>query len=457
MGMIGILREYLGTRAGAAAVWFGLTVPIVVSSVGLSVDVGQAYLTRERLSRSLDAAALAAAGIATDDTDVIEEKVNDFIQANYPEGKVGFSTKVDITENTHDRLGVRAYAEYKPAFAGIFGKDVVEVTVDTEVTKEVKAIEVVLVMDVTGSMGTKTNNKTRIDSLKDAAKLFVNTMFSRVKDENMVKIGLVPFSSSVNVGPYGLGKTLSGANYGTKFVNNPTNMAYSITDNNEWGGCIVEGASPNDERDHSGPWDMYRYCRTATGTPTNSRIKDCDPRNNNDRYTSNHQNLNCPRVPVMPMTNKKADLLTSINSLVAAGNTYINVGLVWGYRMISPEYPFEEGVSWTNEDWKKAVILMTDGVNEHHPSYSAYGPSATANMSNTKLNNRMLNVCDELREKNVLVYTITFDKGVSTATKKMFQECATTPAMWYDAPTDQKLQEVYKTIAQELANMHLSK
>ena len=100
---------------------------------------------------------------------------------------------------------------------------------------------------------------------------------------------------------------------------------------------------------------------------------------------------------------------------------------------------------------------MTDGVNEPSSYYSVYGPSSGSGITATKLNNRMLDVCDELKSKNVLIYTITFDNGVNAATKSLFQECATQPSMWYDAPSDDKLQEVYLTIAKELANLHLSK
>lgn len=454
MGILKILRDYTKNNLGVAAIWFGMTVPMVISAVGVSLDVGQTYLVRERLSHAIDAAALAAAGSASEDPAYVEDRVNDFIEANYPPDKVGFTIDVNV-ENYANTLSVNATARLDTAFLKVVGKEYVDVVVETEVTKEVKAIEVVLVMDVTGSMATKNAGVARIDSLKSAAKLFVKTMFERIEDKKDLKIGLVPFSGSVNVGTYGLGKTPGGLTYDTAFMSNPLNLQYfdplsksspSNSEKKRWWGCVLEGATPTDTQDHGGPWNMYRYCRNS------SDVVKCDSTN-----ATNDANIGCPRTSITPLTNVRTELDTSIGKLEAVGSTYINVGLVWGHRMISPEYPFQEAEPWSDPDWKKAIVLMTDGVNEVNANYSAYGLSSAASMTNTKLNNRMLDVCDDLRNKKVLVYTITFDKGVSSDTKKLFEKCATHPNMWHDAPDGTKLQEVYLTIAKELANLHISK
>lgn len=445
------LKNFARDHKGTAAVWFGLTVPVVVSAVGLSVDMGQTYLMRERLAQALDAAALAAAGTPTDTQEELEDKVRDFIAANYPEDKVGFYTNVEVQE-TQDTLYVQAWAELRPAFMGIFGKERIEVSVEAEVTKEVKALEVVLVMDVTGSMGTSRNGKTRLQSLKEAAHLFLDTMFRPNLDLDTLKIGLVPFSASVNISRYGLGRTLDNLPYGPNVINNPRNIQWTTPNDNtttgrrRWKGCVLEGAAPLDQQDHEGPWNMYRYCRNASDTVV------CD-----SSRASADANIGCPKAPVTPMTNNKTELQAGIDSLVAEGNTYINVGLVWGWRLISSMVPFEEGVSKHDEDWQKAIILMTDGVNEPHPYYSAYGVSSGSGITANVLNNRLLNVCDDLRDDKILVYTITFESGVTAATKKLFEDCATTPAMAYNAPTGEELQQVYQKIARELSNMHLSK
>lgn len=451
---IKVIKKYLKSRLGVVALSFGLMVPVVVSAVGVSVDIGRSYLVKERLSHALDAAALAAAANASEDDAVVKQKVKDFLNANYPEGKLGTIEDIKIV-NTPTTLTVDATAQLDTSFMRVAGIKTIDVAETAEVTKEIKAIEVVLVMDITGSMSTNNN----IATLRTAASNFVTTMFDRVTNTDDIKIGLTPFSSSVNVGPYGLGKTPTGTNYngGTKFVTNPSNLTYSATDTSKWNGCILEETTTgNDTKDYAGPWKMYRYCRKDDGTV----IPNCDTTYNSKTkvYTANqNQNYQCPATPITPMTNDKTTLLNSIGTLKALGNTYINIGLVWGYRMISPEQQFTEGAPWDDDKWKKAVILMTDGVNTMNSYYSVYGPTADHNITASNLDTKMLQVCTDMKSKGILLYTITFDKGVNAYTKNLFKQCATDPSMWYDAPTQSKLIEVYQTIAKELSNLHLSK
>lgn len=449
------MKAYAKEQAGVVAVVFGIMVPVIIGAVGISIDVAQSYLVRDRLTHAVDAAALAAAASSTDDPDEIEARVNDFIEANYPPDKVGFTVDINVDPGV-DTLGVNATARLETSFMKLFGVETIDVYVETEVRREVKAIEVALVMDVTGSMSTNNN----IGALRTAATNFVNVMFERTNDLNYLKIGLVPFSTSVNVGPYGVGLTPGGQNYGLPFVDlsdidGASNRVYydqfsynaGYTANRmKWGGCVLEGAYPDDVEDHDGPWKPYRYCRNSSDDVV------CDSNNANSK-----PNYVCPRSTILPLSNNKNELLSHIQTLEASGNTYVNIGLVWGLRVLSPDFPFMEGVEWADPNWKKAVILMTDGENQAHPYYSAYGRSSTANMTNTKLNNRVLDVCDELKAKGTLVYTITFYSNISNSTKNIYKQCATQPSMWYDAPTQAKLIEVYGAIAKELSNLHITK
>jgi hypothetical protein len=68
--------------------------------------------------------------------------------------------------------------------------------------------------------------------------------------------------------------------------------------------------------------------------------------------------------------------------MVAIGNTHINVGLQWGWHVLSPNLPFGDGVAYDDNDWNKVVVLMTDGNNqntdtasydENRSVYSGYG------------------------------------------------------------------------------------
>lgn len=93
-------------------------------------------------------------------------------------------------------------ARYDTSFVRILGINEINMKVKTIVARQVQGIEVVLVLDNTGSMGWSDN----IISLKSASQSFINIMFDNATRDEFVRIGLVPYSNSVRIGSYGLGK-----------------------------------------------------------------------------------------------------------------------------------------------------------------------------------------------------------------------------------------------------------
>lgn len=454
------LRKYLRETSAAISIMFGIMVPILIGVVGMSLDYSSAYLVKQRLGQALDAAALAGAASSTDAAE-IEQRIKDFFNANYPPEKLGVTFEPHV-EIIGDEVMVSGTAKYETLFLQVLGIETIDVAADTTVVREVQGIEVVLVMDNTGSMSTNNN----IQALRNAASNFVYIMYGidvdegaaadpsalddmATRDRDYIKIGLVPYSTSVNVGPYGLGYDIYGDYYGEAFVNNPHDLSYttSYSSSTNWYGCVLGHDYPDDTTDHEGPWDMYRYCLDENDDPY------CDL--NKYGQVKQKPNYNCVRTPITPLITSPSSLKTSINTMVASGHTYGNYGMVWGYRVISPEFPFEEGVSWENQYWRKAIVMMTDGQNTMHNRYSVYGPTQDHNISAGDLNNRFIDVCDNLKEQGVIIYTVTFYSGVSESTKDYYRECATSEDYYHDAPDQEDLVDVFETISRELSNLHI--
>ena len=161
---------------------------------------------------------------------------------------------------------------------------------------------------------------------------------------------------------------------------------------------------------------------------------------------------------ILPMTSDQDALLARIAEMEPQGNTAGNVGMLWGYRMISPEPPFTEGADWDSQDWDKAVIMMTDGANtidSGSSGYSYYGPGAKNNMTVDKMNDRFVEICDTLKVNDVLIYTVTFYSNIDEDTKDYYRQCATDESKHYDAPTQEELIEVFEKISRELSNLHI--
>lgn len=508
------MRKFLGHEGGAVAMIFAFCLPMIVSAIGVGVDLSQAYLVRQRLGTALDAAALAGATVGADE-DAIQERAESFFDANYPPDKIGATYDL-YAVLANDRVVVSAYATVYTTFMSLFGVDSIDVYKEVEVTREVRGLEVALVLDNTGSMSTNDN----ISAARTAATNFINILFDAADDPNDIKIGMVPYASSVRVGRYGLGLKPDGTTYGNGyvFVNlTPTGVSYTTNHSSSsgWYGCVVEhhgtnynsGAThvtnsygqlwrtgsactyttgptahncrghgwdprasdndptPDDLPDaYSGPWDIYMYgtissntVNTPSGCGSGKKSTPCTGTSTTYSFSKNSTpNRYCPYANIMPLSSDQAGLLANVATMQAEGSTLSNVGMAWGYRILSPDPPFIEGSEWENEDWRKALIMMTDGETSMGGSFTSYWVTSKNNIDNATLDERMLEICDDLKEKGVTIYTITFAAGVPDATKAAYQSCATSSAHYFDAPSQSDLISTFENIATQLSNLHLS-
>jgi Flp pilus assembly protein TadG len=434
------------SERGSIAAIFALMIPLIMAAAGVAVDLSNTYLVQKRLGQALDAAALAAAS-STGEESVIYDRLERFLIRNYE--AEGYPEPSQITMRLHDNLlFAAAEARVNTSFMKLFGKPYVDVYVETEIKREVRGLEVILVLDNTGSMASNNN----IAALRTASENFVNILFDATSQEEGIKIGLVPYSTSVNVGSYGFGQNPDGSYYDDPFVNNPHGLNYSTWSSNDWQGCVLAGDYPLDVEDHEGPWDMYRYCRDASENII------CDSYWRwGQLYPRRDPNYICPGTTIHPLSSNRASLISHISTMRADGWTLGNYGLAWGWRLISPEFPFQEGADWQNREWKKAVIMMTDGVNTMHQHYTAYGRTSDHNIRPNDLNERMEEVCDAMKQLDIILYTVTFEGGVNETTKDFFRRCATSPEQYFDAPTQQELITVFEKISRELSNLHISR
>lgn len=470
--MIKKIKKFFQNDVGAVAAAFGLLIPIVVSATGVFVDMSQAYLVKARLSSALDAAALAAAATGSDDEDYIQDKVDAFVDANYPPEKIGTNILVDATIDG-DELVVTASADLETSFMRIFGFDILDVEATTIVQREVRGIEVVMVLDNTGSMSTNDN----IGTLRTATESFIEILFESVDEPEYVKVGLVPYASSVNVGPYGLGVDFDDDDYGEPFVEPPVDdvyadyyngmnpytlnhygideddLEYDTSEKGQWHGCVLAEEYTLDTEDHDGPWEMYRHDYNGNDYYEDRSYYDGTL---GDGYNAAYgPNMYCPVQSIVPLTSDEQFLLDSAGNMTASGATLGNFGMVWGWRVISPLEPFIEGAEYDNNQWDKVVVVMTDGINTMSSVYSAYGRSNEHGIDADDLDDRFAETCEAMKSAGILIYTVTFDDGVDEDTKDLYRDCATSVANYNDAPSQEDLEEVFEKIARELSNLRI--
>ena len=479
------VRRYIRETRGAIAILFAIMAPLMIGSAGMALDLAQAYLVKQRLSQAIDAAALAAAAVSSDEA-VIQQKVQDFFDVNYPPEKIGVEFDPVVVVNG-DLVTVTGNARFDTRFMRVMGIDEIDVDAQTVVQREVKGLEVVLVLDNTGSMSTNNN----IAKLRTAACEFVEILYGTYDadaiepdclarydefveaNNDFVKVGLVPYATSVNVGPYGLGYDDAGDAYETAFMENPVGLTFS--NDSDTNLCIIEEDDGTDVLDQQGPWYMYRWCRDKDDDEALCNYYNdyvCNSYNSSGSSCQSWSyqfgakgvyrgpNYRCPAASILPLSEDMTALKDRINEMQASGWTFGNLGMVWGWRMLSPEAPFTEGVDWDNNAWRKVIVMMTDGDNVRSSPYGGFGWNGSHNVdSSNELDERLEDVCENMdTEDDVTVYTITFEAtagGIDDATRTLYENCAGNGGRHEHVTTSDELLDVFRDIAQELSNLHI--
>ncbi|MEO5337547.1 MAG: pilus assembly protein [Magnetospirillum sp. WYHS-4] len=458
---------------GVVGIIFALALIPLGIATGLAVDMGRAYLVEQRLNQAADAAGLALAA-AMDTGQNLQTVLQTIFTANYPVTNLGTTATPSYSVNG-EVITVTAQATVPMAFAQLVGINSVTVHATSQITRKQTGLEVALVLDNTGSM----NSGGKIGQLRTSSKELVSTLFGNQTAPTNLKIGLVPFVTTVNIG------TGNAA-----YVNNTHNYAPDT-----WKGCIEERTYPHDVLDTTtgagGLWPTYYWPKEASsGTCNNEWTTTVDT----TPINTEGPNQACPD-PIVPLTNAKATLITALDNMEPwMGNgTMVNIGAVWGWRVLSSAPPFTEGVVEGTSGWKKVMIILTDGDNNlmpptwgscntntvtldgaappanHNPEgvglnsqYTGYGYAWQGRLgtsfraaAETQLDNRLAEVCSNIKAAGITVYTITF--GTTTATiQGIMQACASTTDKYYNSPTNAQLSRAFRAIAAELKKIHLS-
>ncbi|MEQ8666816.1 MAG: pilus assembly protein [Rhodospirillales bacterium] len=435
-----VLGCFANENRGAIAVIVALAFIPMLIFVGSAIDIGRAYVVKKRLLAASDAAGLAIAA-AIDENSTNEELaavLDDFMDANFPDGSLANITAQNFTY-VDSVVTVNVEATISTTFMVLANIETLNVSASSQVTRSEETLEVVLVLDNSGSM-----SGSKLAALKTASDSLIDVFFGTSATSSQVKIGLVPFSNNVNIGSSNLG-----------YVTDPTVYDWGTT---SWEGCVMaETTNDEDTKDDiTGPWTPFYW-------PDDS---------NNDWYynggyhisSSRSPNLYCPDAAITPLTNVKATLTTAVDAMVANGGTHINWGAIWDWRTISPTEPFTEGAAYGTADNTKAVIILTDGANTAYSFvYDAFGyPSDellgagidTASEVEDEIDDRLETICTNMKNAGIVVYTITFDL-FDVNTQTIFQNCATDADKYHDSPSSAELTRTFRAIAAELKQLHV--
>ena len=213
----------------------GLIQPIF-ATIGSGVDLGQAYMAKSRLQQACDAGVLAGRKIMADGvySDAARTAATNMFEFNYPEG-IYDSTGVTFETTTRGASEVTgtATATVATIIMGMFGKEEFALSVNCAAKLEISNADIMFVLDTTGSMA-QTNSgdsTTKLAALKTEVMSFFDTVSDAQQGDAIIRYGVMPYSSNVNVG-----RILNGANssWMASNLNIPSRIAnFNTIDNPE--------------------------------------------------------------------------------------------------------------------------------------------------------------------------------------------------------------------------------
>ncbi|MCW2309606.1 pilus assembly protein [Rhodobium gokarnense] len=453
-------RRFVRDTEGNFAVIFAACLLPLLLMIGMATDYTYSSRIRNDLQVAVDAATLAATKAASaGETDLAELKrvANESLHANFTDGTADDIEIVVTFDPDTGAVKVVANTKTNTAFMKLAHFDTLDIQVEAEAVAAGANAEVAMVLDVTGSMG-----GSKISNLKTAAKDLVDTLLEADGEDKGIKVSMVPYAYSVNIGKDAKSKVVDPAGDDWEgFLENLADVLGVDPDDdghdNGWGGRWSWGGGwdyrteeeiyYDDVVDKKAFRDTYS-CVTERGGA--EKLKDDD-----DLVGSPILDMtrNCPNTEVVPLTTNPSKLKTKINTLNANGGTAGHIGLAWGWYTISPtladtfwpsnQYspaPYEADAS-QDEKTLKVLVLMTDG--EFNTQY--LGDSSR---------NQALDLCDSIKAKDVLVYTVGFQAPSSAL--QMLKQCATKTSYFFDANSGSELIAAFNKIAAETKKMRLS-
>ena len=466
------VQSFAKNEKGAVAVIFALTAIAVVAMVGGSVDFGRAYSARSKMQSALDSAALAAGAAYQNDPNhnsatALEHGVRFFnaSMANEP-GATITTAPIDPASKI---VAMTASLTVNTPFLSLIGVQNVSLQAAAEATTTEgvsggggsNEVELVMMLDTTGSMGLDSGNGTsKISALRTSATNFVNILIPNAGTIH-AKIALVPFAPTVKVDDL-TAQLITGQpltqQVCTQLQNQCVNTTCAVFKKN--GTCKTWNQSCTDVCVQTQTQYLSRCMIDRIGV--NATREDAPiglgalPAS---WATSLATATTCtPNQKMLPLTTDKTALLAEIAQFTANGSTAGALGTAWAWYALSPQW---NGVftgtsapkAYGTPKLKKIAVLMTDGEYNcaNAPFNSSCGDTNTGTISN-----RAVALCTGMKAQGIEVYTVGFKLDIQIA-RDTLSACATDPSHAFLADNAAALEQAFREIAFRAVPLHLQK
>ena len=476
---------------------------------GIAIDLMRFESRRATLQSVTDRATLAAANL--DQKLVPKDVVDDYFRKAGINGNVSWTTNVETAFKRRE-VSVDSGYDLDTLFMRYltrlyFGEktannfDTLRTNADSTAVQGVGAVEVSLVLDLSGSMfsviaGTSPTVR-RIDKLRTAATQFVNALLQPAYKDR-ISISLVPYSEQVNIGPTIFNTLKIDPQYQHNFshcIEFPASAFSSVT----FDATVTFDQTQNIQTN--------AYGKGGDGIPGSTR---------NLANPALDQPV-CPRQTferVIPLSQNATALTGAISKFEPRGGTSIFLGLKWGITLLDPSFqstvvklpssvidaafadrpePYEPKSGNNKVRSLKYIVLMTDGYNDysyrlrsqyyddpserlywaHHnlrwveldKNYSAPGANRNDYIDPTPFYtpnqgvDYMRSMCKAAKDAGIIIYAISMSGDDSSADAELgrteMASCASS-ANHFFTTSGAELEQIFARIAEQITDLRLT-
>ncbi|MDJ0278092.1 TadE/TadG family protein [Sphingomonas sp. 2R-10] len=201
----GILGRLARDRRGNTLAMMAIALIPLVGMAGSAIDTARVYYVKVRLQQACDAGVLAGRKFmdGTDFNTNAQRQAQAFFANNFKTGMMGSQSPSFVPVRTvENQVAGTASATVPMTLMKMAGFAPVTVSVACEAKLEIPNLDIMFVLDTTGSMADTNpgDSANKITGLRNAVINFYDTVESAKKSGTQVRYGAVPYSSNVNVG-----------------------------------------------------------------------------------------------------------------------------------------------------------------------------------------------------------------------------------------------------------------
>ncbi|MES2194181.1 MAG: TadE/TadG family type IV pilus assembly protein [Pseudomonadota bacterium] len=426
-------RRFPVADEGNIGMLFAVALIPILGLMGGAIDYSRANKARSSMQAALDSTALMLAKDLSDGkitAGEISTKATTYFTALYT-NKEAKSVTINATYTPNSSQGstilVNGSGNVTTEFMKVVGFPKLNINTSSTSAWGNSRMRVAIALDVTGSMA----QDGKMAALKPAAKSLIDQLAALAKTPGDVYVSIIPFAKDVNVGA---------SNYNASWINwsdwdndNQScsgwgwNQTCSAKNHNTWNGCVTD-------RDQN-----YDTLNTApTGGPST-------------RFYAEQYDA-CP-AQLMPLSTDFAALKTKVDSLTPNGGTNQPIGIAWGWQSLTESAPLNAPPEEANYNYKKVLIVMSDGLNTQD-RWPSYGNGQT--QFNGQIDARQRILCDNIKAAGITIYTMHVNTD-NDPTSSVLQYCASGSDKFSTVTSATQIMAAFNNIGTSLSKLRVAR